>query len=131
VLVRILVVGRDPELGRALAICLHAKGHHVDVVATAPGSPELAGGQPDVVLVDLSHRLPDERASGADLIKALRSESRVPVIALSDRWKGRRAEARSTGADAWLEKPFGVDQLLACVHDALRVDVGAFAPTSQ
>ena len=112
---RILYVGPDTQLGRALAICLHAKGHHLDVVANVPRSARLITPHYDVMMYDLSEQATRD-ASSADLITELRKEGTTPVIALADRWKARQLEAPSTGADGWLEKPFALGQLLVCVQ---------------
>lgn len=115
---RILLLGQDPELGRALGICLHAKGHQMDFLPGARRMPEIVRQQYDVIVVDLSQERTGED-TGAAVIHELRREGQAPVIALSDRWKGRSDEAVSTGANACLEKPFGLNQLLACM-EALR-----------
>ena len=115
---RVLVVDDEPGLVRALAINLRSSGWEV---ATAPdGARALdlaATWHPDVVLLDLG--LPD--ISGLDVIAGIRGWSRVPIVVLSARQHGEdKVDALDAGADDYVTKPFGMDELLARVRAALR-----------
>jgi len=115
---RILIVEDSPALLRALRINLRARGYEV---ATAPtGRDALAEAQrrpPDAVLLDLG--LPD--LDGTEVIRQLRSWSNAPVIVLSGRaGPGDKIGALDAGADDYVTKPFGMDELLARLRAALR-----------
>jgi len=115
---RILVVDDEPQIQRFLKHALTAAGY--EALPAADGASALrllAGSAPDVVLLDLG--LPD--MDGKEVLAALRQWSRVPVIVLSAR--GREAEkiaALDLGADDYIEKPFGIGELLARLRTALR-----------
>ncbi len=115
---RVLVVDDDPTLLRALTINLRARHYDVDAVAT--GSAALrhaAQHQPDVVILDLG--LPD--LDGVDVVRGLRGWSSVPVIVLSARdAQAAKVDALDAGADDYVTKPFGMDELLARVRASLR-----------
>ena len=115
---RVLVVDDEPGLVRALAINLRSSGWDV---ATAPdGAHALdlaATWHPDVVLLDLG--LPD--ISGIDVIAGIRGWSRVPIVVLSARQHGEdKVDALDAGADDYVTKPFGMDELLARLRAAVR-----------
>ena len=121
---RVLVVDDDASLARALAITLSARGYDVE---TAPdGAAALAAAArkpPDAVVLDLG--LPD--LDGVDVVMALRSWSRAPVIVLSARdEQSQKVAALDAGADDYVTKPFGLDEFLARVRAAVRR--GADAP---
>jgi two-component system KDP operon response regulator KdpE len=121
---RVLVVDDDASLARALAITLSARGYEVE---TAPdGASALATAArkpPDAVVLDLG--LPD--LDGVDVVTALRGWSRAPVIVLSARdEQSQKVAALDAGADDYITKPFGMDELLARVRAAVRR--GADAP---
>jgi two-component system, OmpR family, KDP operon response regulator KdpE len=115
---RVLIVEDEPALLRALRINLRARGYDVGTVAT--GRDALAEARrrpPDVVLLDLG--LPD--LEGGDVIRELRSWSRVPVIVLSGRaGSGDKIGALDAGADDYVTKPFDMEELLARLRAALR-----------
>jgi DNA-binding response OmpR family regulator len=115
---RVLVVDDEPGLRRALAINLRARDYEVDVAAD--GSAALASAAsrpPDVVVLDLG--LPD--MDGTDVIRGLRGWTRVPIIVLSARTnQGDKVDALDAGADDYVSKPFGMDELLARLRAALR-----------
>ena len=115
---RVLVVDDDPTLLRALTINLRARHYDVDAVAT--GSAALrhaAQHHPDVVILDLG--LPD--LDGVDVVRGLRGWSSVPVIVLSARdAQAAKVDALDAGADDYVTKPFGMDELLARVRASLR-----------
>ncbi len=115
---RILVVDDDPGLLRALAINLRAR--HFDVDTAADGATALrraAETHPDLVVLDLG--LPD--IDGTEVVAGLRGWTSVPVVVLSARdgeWV--KVDALDAGADDYVTKPFGMDELLARIRAALR-----------
>lgn len=124
---RILLVEDEQQLSRALHISLRAHQYDVDIVATAAEALELVAEKlPDLVLLDLS--LADANRIG--VILELRAWSDVPIVVLCSRIAQRdRADALAAGADDYLTKPFGMDDLLARVGAALRRSDGAASPT--
>ena len=115
---RVLVVEDDPQLLRAMRITLHARGHEVLTAATgARGLSEAAAARPDLVVLDLG--LPD--LDGIDVIRALRGWTSVPIIVLSGRTSGGdKVAALDAGADDYVTKPFGVEELLARIRAVTR-----------
>ncbi len=115
---RVLVVDDEPQIARALAINLRARKYEVDVAAGGQAALALAAErQPDVVILDLG--LPD--LDGMDVIRGLRGWSEVPIIVLSARQDSSdKVEALDLGADDYVTKPFGMDELLARLRAALR-----------
>jgi two-component system KDP operon response regulator KdpE len=114
----LLLVEDEPQLRRFLAASLPAHGFTV-LEADAGGSGIVLAEQrlPDLVLLDLG--LPD--MDGVEVIRRLRTWSRVPVIVLSARGLERqKVEALDAGADDYLTKPFGFGELLARMRAALR-----------
>ncbi|SDT60161.1 response regulator [Actinoplanes derwentensis] len=115
---RILVVDDDAQITRALRINLKARGYEVD---TAPdGASALhtaAHTHPDLVVLDLG--LPD--MEGAEVIAGLRGWTAVPIIVLSGRADSAdKVAALDAGADDYVTKPFGVDELLARIRAVTR-----------
>lgn len=114
---RILVVDDDPTLLRALTINLRARHYDVDAVATGGAALRHAANHPDVVVLDLG--LPD--LDGVDVVRGLRGWSAVPIIVLSARdAQAAKVDALDAGADDYVTKPFGMDELLARIRAALR-----------
>lgn len=114
---RILVVDDDPTLLRALTINLRARHFDVDGAATGADALRLASTRPDVVVLDLG--LPD--IDGLDVVRGLRGWSTVPIIVLSARDnESAKVDALDAGADDYITKPFGMDELLARIRAALR-----------
>jgi two-component system KDP operon response regulator KdpE len=115
---RVLIVEDEPGLRRALVINLRARDY--DVTAVGDGAAALsaaAAEPPDVVILDLG--LPD--MDGTDVIEGLRGWSRAPIIVLSARQaQGDKVVALDVGADDYMTKPFGMDELLARLRAALR-----------
>ncbi|MBV1693092.1 MAG: response regulator [Hyphomicrobiales bacterium] len=115
---RVLVVDDEPQIQRFLKPSLAAAGY--DVIAAVNGTEALkaaATQAPDVVLLDLG--LPD--MDGKDVISELRTWSKVPIVVLSAR--DREAEkiaALDLGADDYVNKPFGIGELMARLRTALR-----------
>jgi two-component system KDP operon response regulator KdpE len=122
---RVLVVDDDRQLLRALQITLTARGYAV--VPAATGADALAAASakpPDVVILDLG--LPD--LDGVAVVEGLRGWSAAPIIVLSARHEERaKVRALDAGADDYVTKPFGMDELLARVRAAAR---RGSAPTS-
>lgn len=115
---RILVVDDEPQILRFLKPSLSAAGYDVLTEATGAGALKAAAMySPDVILLDLG--LPD--IDGKDVIRQLRAWSRTPIIVVSAR--DREAEkigALDLGADDYVNKPFGIGELLARLRTALR-----------
>ncbi len=116
--VRVLVVDDEPQILRALQTNLRGAGYEVDTAATAEEALAAAAARPpDAVILDLV--LPDGR--GTDVCRELRRWSTAPVLLLSVVGEEReKVAALDAGADDYVEKPFGVDELLARLRAALR-----------
>jgi two-component system KDP operon response regulator KdpE len=114
----VLIVDDDMHLLRALRINLTARGY--TVVTAADGRTALraaAEHRPDVVVLDLG--LPD--LDGADVITELRTFTQAPIIVLSARTdSGDKVQALDRGADDYVTKPFGVEELRARLRAAVR-----------
>jgi two-component system, OmpR family, KDP operon response regulator KdpE len=115
---RILVVDDEPVILRTVQTSL---GRHDFRVDTASGGQEALDAyarlHPDVILLDLG--LPD--MDGLDVIRAIRQRAGTPIVVLSARGTERdKVAALDLGADDYLTKPFGVEELLARVRVALR-----------
>ncbi|HEU4491847.1 MAG TPA: response regulator [Jiangellales bacterium] len=123
---RVLVIEDEPALARALAITLRARRYDVDVAHSgSAGLDAVAARHPDVVVLDLG--LPD--LDGMEVLQALRGWTRVPVVVLSARvTSDEKVEALDAGADDYVTKPFGMDELLAPIRAAARRGVVAEAP---
>lgn len=115
---RILVVDDEPAIRRAVRINLARHGFQVETAETGREALDCLGTwQPDLVLLDLG--LPD--LDGLDVIGQVRAHSNTPIVVLSVRGSERdKVAALDLGADDYLTKPFGVDELLARVRVALR-----------
>jgi len=115
---RLLVVDDDPGLRRALSINLRARKYQVDLAAD--GTEALAAASrepPDAIVLDLG--LPD--LDGVAVIEGLRGWSQAPIIVLSARTGQQdKVLALDAGADDYVTKPFGMDELLARLRAALR-----------
>ena len=120
---KVLVCDDDTSLLRALAISLRAKGYEVMVARTGEeGLDRTAHRHPDVVLLDLG--LPG--IDGVEVIRGIRGWSSVPIIVLSARHQSvSKVEALDAGADDYVTKPFGMDELLARLRAALRRSANA------
>jgi two-component system, OmpR family, KDP operon response regulator KdpE len=115
---RILVIDDDPALLRVLRISLGAREYDVVVASTgAQGISEAALLAPDAVVLDLG--LPD--LDGVEVCRRIREWSDVPVIVLSaDGTEDRKVEALDNGANDYITKPFGMNELLARLRVVLR-----------
>ncbi len=115
---RILLVDDDDQLRRALRINLTARGYEVVTAADAATALTVAARTPvDLAVVDLG--LPD--SDGVDVVRGLRGWTRLPIIVLSARdAQAAKVGALDAGADDYVTKPFGMDELLARIRAALR-----------
>ena len=115
---RVLVVDDEPPILRALGTNLRARDYTVDLAATGEEALALAAHhRPDAVILDLG--LPG--ISGIEVVEGLRGWSGVPIIILSARGAEHdKVAALDAGADDYVTKPFGMDELLARVRAALR-----------
>jgi two-component system KDP operon response regulator KdpE len=114
----ILVVDDDAGLARALAINLRAHGYDVETALDGRTALTAAGARrPDLVILDLG--LPD--LDGVEVVSGLRGWSTSPILVLSARnTQDQKVAALDAGADDYVTKPFGMDELLARVRAALR-----------
>jgi len=128
---RILVVDDEPQILRALRINLRARAYDVDVALDGAGALRVAADhRPDLVVLDLG--LPD--MDGVDVIRGLRGWTAVPIIVLSGRvGSSDKVAALDAGADDYVTKPFGVDELLARIRAVTRRQGGGTTnlPTVQ
>jgi two-component system KDP operon response regulator KdpE len=115
---RVLVVDDEPQIRRALALHLGARGYEVLQADTGERGMQMAASEhPDVVLLDLG--LPG--MDGALVIQSLRGWSKMPIIVLTVRDDERtKVQALDAGADDYVTKPFGMAELLARVRAVLR-----------
>ena len=115
---RALVVEDDPRIGKTLVVNLRARGYDADVAVTGEEALQLAARHhPDVVILDLG--LPG--IDGLDVVRGLRGWSPVPIVVLSGRGsEAAKVEALDLGADDYLTKPFGMDELFARLRAAMR-----------
>src|SRR5262249_16697542 len=116
---RVLVVDDEPPIRRFLRTSLGAQGYHVLEANDGSAALGLIGrNPPDVIVLDLG--LPD--IDGVEVIRPLRNQGRpVPIIALPSRTDGPgKVGALDLGADDYVTKPFGMEELLARLRAALR-----------
>lgn len=115
---RLLIVEDEPALRRALTINLSAR--HYGVEAVSDGAAALraaAANPPDLAIIDLG--LPD--MDGTEVIAGLRGWLTLPIIVLSARHsQSEKVDALDAGADDYVTKPFGMDELVARIRAALR-----------
>jgi two-component system KDP operon response regulator KdpE len=118
----IVLIEDEPQIRRFLRTTLTSQGYRLFEATTGEaGLVEIASRQPEVVIVDLG--LPD--MDGLQVIRRLREWSPIPVIVLSARGQERdKVVALDAGADDYVSKPFGADELLARIRVALRHTVG-------
>ena len=122
---RVLVVDDEPQILRALRTSLRGAGYEVDTAETAEGALTAAAMRPpEAVVLDLV--LPD--GSGTDVARELRAWSSAPIIVLSAVGEEReKVAALDAGADDYVTKPVGIDELLARLRAVLR----RTAPTGE
>jgi two-component system, OmpR family, KDP operon response regulator KdpE len=115
---RVLVVDDEAPIRRALEANLRARGYDVDLASTGEQALDLAAKRhPDAVILDLG--LPG--MDGIDVVRGLRGWSAVPILILSARGaEPDKVAALDEGADDYVAKPFGMDELLARLRAALR-----------
>jgi two-component system KDP operon response regulator KdpE len=115
---RILVVDDDPRIARTLEVNLRARGYDVDAAGSGEKALQLAArSHPDAVILDLG--LPG--MDGLDVVRGLRGWTSVPIVVLSARGsESAKVEALDLGADDFLTKPFGMDELFARLRASLR-----------
>jgi len=123
---RILVVDDEPQLTRVLRTGLKSRGYDVRAAADGlAGFEAFTDWHPDLVITDLA--MPN--VDGLELTRRLRAISQVPIIVLSAKGEEKtKVEALDLGADDFVTKPFGIDELLARVRASLR---RAKAPTTN
>ncbi|TCC55894.1 response regulator [Kribbella pittospori] len=115
---RVLVVDDEPQIVRALQINLKARGYEVHLAGSGTAALKVAAQHPpELVILDLG--LPD--FDGVDVIRGLRGWTEAPILVLSGRTDSTdKVEALDAGADDYLTKPFGIDELLARMRAVLR-----------
>jgi len=120
---RVLVVDDEPQITRVLRTVLSSQGYQVRTAAEGESAlSSFAEWRPELVITDLFMPHMD----GIELCKRIRSTSNVPIIVLSVKGEERsKVEALDVGADDYITKPFGTDELLARVRAALRRGAGA------
>jgi len=119
----VLIVEDDPSLNAALAATLKAAGYRpVSARTAAEGLRWFAHYAPDLVLLDLG--LPDR--DGLTVIQDIRAKATTPIVILSARGaEAMKVEALDLGADDYVQKPFGIEELLARLRAGLRHGVQA------
>lgn len=125
---RVLVIDDEPQIRRFLSICLGSQGYQVlEAEDGRRGLEQAALHQPDVLIMDLG--LPD--MDGQQLLKTLREFYLGPLIVLSVRNGERdKVQALDNGANDYVEKPFGANELLARIRSVLRTFANIEVPPS-
>jgi two-component system KDP operon response regulator KdpE len=120
---RVLVVDDEPQITRVLKTVLSSQGYQVRTAAEGESAlASFAEWHPELVITDLY--MP--RMDGVELCRRIRAVSTVPIIVLSVKGEERtKVEALDSGADDYVTKPFGTDELLARVRAALRRSGGS------
>jgi two-component system KDP operon response regulator KdpE len=115
---RVLVVDDEPQITRVLRTVLTSQGYQVRVAAEGEAAlANFAEWRPELVITDLYMPHMD----GLELCRRIRAQSNVPIIVLSVKSEeGMKVEALDSGADDYITKPFGTDELLARVRATLR-----------
>ena len=115
---RVLVVDDDHQLLRALRINLRARGYDVEVAGDSTTALRVAAERPsELVVLDLG--LPD--MDGVEVIRGLRGWTAVPIIVLSGRaGSSDKVAALDAGADDYVTKPFGIEELFARIRAVTR-----------
>ncbi len=115
---RVLVVDDEPPIRKLLRMGLAAHGYHVMEAPNGKSALEMLGEAPDLIILDLG--LPD--MNGHDLLRTIRARNdSIPVVVLSSRGdEAGKVQALDLGADDYVTKPFGMDELLARIRAALR-----------
>ena len=115
---RVLVIDDEPPIRKLLRMGLTAQGYQVLEAPNAKAAIELLEQRPDLVILDLG--LPD--VQGFDLLRTIRARNeQVPIVVLSSRGdEAAKVAALDLGADDYVTKPFGTEELLARMRAALR-----------
>ena len=115
---RILLVDDDVSIQRAVAPLLRSRGYHVDVVSTGVEAVKaVVDAGPDLIVLDLG--LPD--LEGAEVCRRVRAHTKAPIVILSARsGEAEKVAALDIGADDYVTKPFGPEELLARIRAVLR-----------
>jgi len=116
---RVLVVDDEPPIRKLLRMGLSAQGYQTLEASTGKAALDVLGNErPDLIILDLG--LPDTQ--GHDLLRAIRARNEsVPIVVLSSRGdEAGKVQALDLGADDYVTKPFGMDELLARMRAALR-----------
>lgn len=116
--VRILVVDDEPNIIATIAPLLRARGYEVFAAMSGRAALDAVDrDKPDLLVLDLG--LPD--IDGADVCRRVRDTSKIPILVLSARGaEGDKVKALDAGADDYVTKPFGTEELLARIRAALR-----------
>lgn len=115
----VLIVDDEPAIRRLLRTSLHAHGYRTEEAETGAAAIARvqAGDRPDLMLLDLG--LPD--MDGLDVVRIVRNGSSLPILVLSSRDdESGKVAALDLGADDYVTKPFGMDELIARLRTALR-----------
>jgi two-component system KDP operon response regulator KdpE len=125
---RILLIDDERAIQRSVGLLLRSHGYEVEVAATgSDGLRAVREAPPDLVVLDLG--LPD--ITGTEICRVIRERSAMPIVVLSARGTERdKVTALDLGADDYVTKPFGSDELLARVRAALRRGATSAAPES-
>jgi two-component system, OmpR family, KDP operon response regulator KdpE len=115
---KILVIDDEPPIRKLLRMGLSTQGYEVLEASNAKSALELLANKPDLIILDLG--LPD--MAGHELLRMIRArDDGVPVVVLSSRGdEAGKVQALDLGADDYVTKPFGMDELLARLRAALR-----------
>jgi two-component system, OmpR family, KDP operon response regulator KdpE len=115
---RILVIDDEPPIRKLLRMGLNTQGYEILEAPNGKASLELLAQKPDLIILDLG--LPD--IQGLELLRMLRARNEsVPIVVLSSRGdEAGKVQALDLGADDYVTKPFGMDELLARMRAALR-----------
>jgi len=115
---RILLVDDEVPIQRAVAPLLRSRGYHVEIAGTGREALEMVRARaPDLIVLDLG--LPD--LDGAEVCRRVRADSSVPIVVLSARGsESDKVASLDLGADDYVTKPFGPEELLARIRVALR-----------
>jgi two-component system KDP operon response regulator KdpE len=116
--IKVLVIDDEPPIRKLLRMGLGTQGYEILEAANGKGGLELLARKPDLIILDLG--LPD--IDGLELLRTIRGrDEKVPVVVLSSRGdEAGKVQALDLGADDYVTKPFGIDELLARMRAALR-----------
>src|SRR5579862_6677766 len=119
---KVLVVDDEPQITRVLRTVLTSQGYQVKTAAEGEAAMQnFSDWRPELVITDLVMPHMD----GVELCRRIRAISAVPIIVLSVKGEERtKVDALDSGADDYVTKPFGIDELLARVRAALRRSAG-------